>query len=698
VSALTTGSASHLTERRLATLAVLRAHWEDKQSYVDTFLPFVLECARLDGRAAIPLNELNQAVLNEFGISMPIAALEALLKRATDMKRGGRPYGTLRRRCFEPNRPELPEFDSRSSRVSALREQAALLDRLQKYASEDHQYELDRRAAEEALIGFIEQHASTILSAAHGSVLWRRSDGRELEYVLGSFIAAVLDHEPEMASYLERLVVGTMIASALYAQDITEIERSFEGVEVYLDTPTLIDALGHAGDPPKRAQMESLRLIAAVGGRLHCFEHTVAEMESVLFAAADAVRNGRRDRPAPAGSVEEYALQNEIPAADLEKAARQVRARLVRQGIKVNPAPPHVDSLTIDEVAAQEMMRESVKYPREQTLRYDLDSVTAVYRTRSGVHQYQLEKCIAIFATPNVPLVHTARRFLPSRRDAVPVAMSLADLVTLAWLKQPRVAPELPKLRIAADCFAAVRPSEALIARYSAEADALRKKGAITDEDVHELRYDVEARRILTRRVHGEAKNVTPEILRETLEERHQQIRVEARAGAEREAREARAELVGERERREAAESERDELQTRVGSLEATTTAAREAEDRGIVRRAARRARLLTLPLFVFVFFACVIVAVVTFPFVGDHLQTKIGLAWLNDHAGWLFWPSAAIAVGTALLVAILNIGWGISVRSLLAPVERRVASALERRYRRDRIFATPTADTEGGR
>lgn len=454
---MATGSSTQLTERRLATLAVLRAHWEDKQSYVDTFLPFVLECALLDGRAAIPLNELKQGVIDEFGISMPVAALEALLKRAIDTKRGGRPYGRLHQRSFEPSVAELPEFASRASRASAMREQAALLERLLKYAREEHQYEIDGAAAEDALIGFIEQHASTILSAAHGSTLWRRSDGQELEYLLGSFIGAVLDREPEMASYLERLVVGSMIASALYAQDITEIERSFEGVEVYLDTPTLIDALGHAGDPPKRAQQESLRLIGAVGGRLHCFEHTVAEIESVLFAAADAIRNSRRNRAAPAGSVEDYALQNKISAADLEKAARQIRARLERMGIKIKPAPPPVESLTIDEIAAEETMREAVRYPRVQTLRYDLDSVTAVYRLRSGVHQYQLEKCGAIFATPNVPLVHAARKFLPTRRDAVPVAMSLADLVTLAWLKQPRTAPGLPKLRIAADCFAAVR-------------------------------------------------------------------------------------------------------------------------------------------------------------------------------------------------------------------------------------------------
>jgi hypothetical protein len=666
-------------DRRLVSLAVLRAHWSDGQSYIDTFLPFVLECVRLDGRHAVPLPDIKARIKEVFGIAMPVAAVETVLHRA-----GARTYGVLKRGCFEPTIEKLGEFDSRPARASVSREQNALIEAFQEHCSSQHQQLLSREEAEEALIGFVEEHASGILATAHGQPLSRREGGQELEYIVADFIAAVLEREPGLAAYLERLVVGSMLAAALFTPDLTNVERSFEGVDVFFDTPTLIDALGQAGDVPQKAQLESLRLVGSVGGRLCCFEHTVAEIEAVINYAADALRGGVR-RATPAGSVEEYALREQLSADDLESAARQVRTRLARMGVSIIAEPAHEESLTINEAEAEELMKDAVKYPRTPSIRFDLDSLTATYRLRRGAFQYQLENCVAIFATPNLPLVPISRKVFPHRKNAIPVAISLADLVTLAWLKQPRVAPELPKLRIAADCFAAIRPSEALIARYSAEADKLQQRGEISEQDVHELRYDVESRAIMTRRTLGVVSNVTPETIHETLEERHEQIRREARAAAEQEARQARHDLKA---TQELTESETTKLQSQVEKLEAQTDRSRRREERQIHDRAMRGANWLTWPLFIFVFVVSWLVTIATVPVIDGIVPNSLQVSALIDSLPqWLFWPAAAIAVGVPAVVLTLNLGWGVSVKGMVAPVQSRVARHLEARYRRRSIF-----------
>ncbi len=591
---------------------------------------------------------------------MPNGAIQTLLNG-----KEGRKTGRVRQNCFEPDTTKLTSFDSRAARAASSREQLALVERLREYAKQEHNFELSRPEAESALVGYIEEHASMILASAHGSQLWNKENAQEFEYVLGSFVGCVLDREPEMANYLERLVVGTMIASALYAEDIAEIERSFEGVEVYLDTPTLIDALGHAGDPPKQAQLESLRLISSVGAKLCCFEHTVAEIGSVLSHAAENLRGGL-GKLGPVGSVEEHALQMGLAPADLEGSSRHVRERLARLGITVKTEPPHDPSLTIDEVAAEEVLRNAVKYPRPKAaLRYDLDSLTATYRLRRGVYSYRIESCGAIFATTNTPLVYAALKVLPTRRDAVPIAIPLCDLTTLAWLKQPRSAPDLPKLRIAADCFAAVRPSEALIARYTTEAEALRVAGTITEHDVHELRYDVQARQIMMRRTLGSANNVTPKTILDTLEERHQQIRTEARADAERENR---------------------TLRERLERLEKAHESARETEAGLLSRRAQRRAKWITRPVFGVVFVLCLLLTISTLPYAGDVVSDRVSLA--RSLPTWLAIPCGLVVIGIPAIVFVLNNVWGISAKTLVDPIDKRLTDWLERRYRRNAVFS----------
>jgi hypothetical protein len=92
----------------------------------------------------------------------------------------------------------------------------------------------------------------------------------------------------------------------------------------------------------------------------------------------------------------------------------------------------------------------------------------------------------------------------------------MADQVftTLIWLKAVKKAPDMPKDRLVATCYAAMMPSEQLWEKYVVEAERLKQKGTIREEDYAVLIHSLEARNRLMDLTFGEN-----EIVQGTLED-----------------------------------------------------------------------------------------------------------------------------------------------------------------------------------
>jgi hypothetical protein len=95
--------------------------------------------------------------------------------------------------------------------------------------------------------------------------------------------------------------------------------------------------------------------------------------------------------------------------------------------------------------------------------------------------------------------VRAARRFFAAGYDGFTWPLAVLDhhLATVAWLKRPLQAPDLPRKQIIADCYAALRPEGRLWARYLEEIEALRQRGELSNDHFVALRYSVDARRAL---------------------------------------------------------------------------------------------------------------------------------------------------------------------------------------------------------
>jgi hypothetical protein len=109
------------------------------------------------------------------------------------------------------------------------------------------------------------------------------------------------------------------------------------------------------------------------------------------------------------------------------------------------------------------------------------------------------------------------------------------------WLKRPTVAPDLPRKRIIADCYAATRPTERLWRLYLQEIDKLRQRDEVTSDEYYMLRNSMAAESALMEATIGQEEGFTQGTVPEILERVRSDIEAskQAEVDAERASREA---------------------------------------------------------------------------------------------------------------------------------------------------------------
>ena len=246
-----------------------------------------------------------------------------------------------------------------------------------------------------------------------------------------------------------------MLANALYYPDLGAVSQRMPGVEVFFDTRVVLEAL-LGNDYEKRARRELFELVFELGGQPKIFDDTAKEIRGVLEFAATRLRRGTiPDREF--GVLTQDLIDRGVEASDIELMIARLPRLLGGFHLSIRSRPHHDARITVDEVKLERMLRERIRYARDEPLRHDLDLITAIHRLRHGERRTKLESCKAVLVTTNYPMVLVDRDFFREEYDRGGVPRCYADntFETLVWLKKPLRAPDLPRRRILADCLAA---------------------------------------------------------------------------------------------------------------------------------------------------------------------------------------------------------------------------------------------------
>lgn len=488
----------------LSTLALIQVNWdENSRSYLDQFVPFVIDVMRLDSKAGWTESAVRDGLFDTFGLDLPIKVVGSLIRR-------GARTGSLKIENHEATLVSGERTDSRSIvalRADCLRRERTLVDALKTKAHADFGLDWTASSAENALAMYIEEHSVPLLSAhTRGTAIKLDSSVSGAEYVVSSFVYEIVEKQPQLFEYLDEMVKGSMLASALYAQ-VSVIDRKFYDTTLYIDAPLCLKALGYEGEEGQEAVCQVLDMARSQGARIACFEHTVSEIRGVLQAAQNAISSGFNKRTSFA--VAEYFSEERATRSDIEKQIVRVADDIRSLNMFIDSTPGYSSQLGIDELTLREKLDERIRYRNPIALDRDVSSVTAVDRLRRGRRLEDFEHCRAVLVTDNDSLASVARTFFSVRGRDWPLVMNDNDVAALLWVKAPQRFPNVPRVQLIADCVSSLSPSPELWESVLEEVDRLAASGVVSEDDVALMRWAPEAHRAVMRATLGEVRSVS---------------------------------------------------------------------------------------------------------------------------------------------------------------------------------------------
>jgi len=481
-------SNKNINSETLSSLAMLRVHAEHGLDYFDYLVPFITYVLQKERPDTVSDAETQTFLRNEFGLSIPQHACGFVLQRLAKRKVLERGHGVYR------IVGQFKDYKLDERRAKARREQQVVLNNLTQHANEKHGLTWTAQEADIAILQYLSRFSIECMEAfTQGTSLPEIEGQADVNtFIVSSFVKHAHDYQPDLFEGVVSLVKGHMLANALLCSDLQSLQKKFENVTFYLDTPFLMHLLRFWGVAALEAATELVELLRKLNAKLAVFEHTVEEVNHVLLNAEHVLSD-----PSKASHPMIASLRREMfTVADMAMARGTLDRFFEKHGIVRMLAPGYSAKYQIDEAMLKAAVeKERIHYP-ERALDNDVNSIRSIFELRRNKHPYRLEDAIAVLVTNNPVLAKAAYNYGRQYESGREVSTVITDfsLANVAWLKAPLASPDLPRLELIAECYATMEPSPKLWGMYIEEIDRLRAQGNITAEDHDLLKLSLLAR------------------------------------------------------------------------------------------------------------------------------------------------------------------------------------------------------------
>ena len=500
-----------MNEEYLSALALLKSFSDEHGAvFLNYITPFVGDAIRSTGMDQLNSIEIQDKLLDMYGIKIPEGVLNTITKRLA--KRG---FGTRAHSKFIPETNKLnASYNFDHQRQYFQNQIDTLSEHFRDFVKQKYDRNLSINEAAIALTSYADKHGLPLLRTVyqhHNLTTSMALD--ELEYVTSRFVINAYENDSSDMDILLSLAKGSKLASVLYLQDPNGVDQRVENMTAVIDTPILLSALGYQGERKKDIACDVLNLAYINGINLTAYDHTINETEAVLSAAMHSVSKSHNAGIAVWG-VREHFSNLDYTQSDIEMKIGRLERDLSSLRISVIDRPSPKIDWTVDESRLEAILSENIGYARREPMLHDLDALTATLRLRKGRRPLKFENCRAIFVTSNNALAQISKRFFENELGYHwPLAMSQDDFSTLLWLKQPLATPDLPKRQVLGDAYSALEPNFVKWDTFLNEIDKLRDDDTISNDDYLFFRHSSEVKDALMEETLGSKEPVTSEMV-----------------------------------------------------------------------------------------------------------------------------------------------------------------------------------------
>lgn len=267
----------------LTSIAMLKVNKDFRDAdYIDYLRPFVTEVLRKHRPNPIQDQVVALHLKNDFGIVIPHRGIQLVLSRLRKHRLLDKVDGVFRLLG------DIPDEGLSQRRADAQRRIDALLTYLQEFASKTFDITWSADEAAEVLKSYLGDFAIECLRTfIHNTALpdVPKKSPKDIR-IVHAFVRDAHKYSPDRFDNFILVVQGHMLANALLCPDLESLQKKFDSVTFYLDTPLVLRALGFNSKIATEAARELLTLIQNLKGRCAIFSHTRDEINRVLRSAA----------------------------------------------------------------------------------------------------------------------------------------------------------------------------------------------------------------------------------------------------------------------------------------------------------------------------------------------------------------------------------------------------------------------------
>ncbi|MFZ2753110.1 MAG: hypothetical protein WAZ48_06640 [Lysobacteraceae bacterium] len=494
----------------LTSLAMLKVDIDTQhRTYVDYLTPFLLDVLNLHKDDIISDTRIADRLLKKYGLQIPTKVVHQALRRLQKKN-----YLHINDGVFTVS-SSLPTSSLSTARAAATTHIDSVLNALVVEALA-HKLIWTKEDANKAAVSFLGKFTVDCLRTyVFNTALPDLPPSKSSEqYIVSKFIKNSKERsDPAFESFIV-LVKGLMYSNALLCPDLESLEKKFQDVTFYIDTPLVLNLLGLQDEGSKRSAEELIGLLIKLKGTVAVFVHTLQECQNIIGYAFNNIDNSR----ATSRVLEEIRRSN-AKLSDLILARENIDAAVRKHGVKVKNSPEYLHDFQIDEIQLEDSITDSKPNISEAAVLHDINSIRSIFVLRKGRQPVRLEDSGAVFVTLNASLARAAYRIGKdhnSSREVSP-AVTAYSLANIAWLKSPVAAPSLPLYETMALSYAALEPSTDLFKKYVLEMDRLLAAGQISTHDHEILRLSPSARNELMELTLGDEQALTASSIKSIL-------------------------------------------------------------------------------------------------------------------------------------------------------------------------------------
>jgi uncharacterized membrane protein (DUF485 family) len=427
---------------KLYTYSLIRAFYNTENDFIDSFWSLIVKEIPID-QTGISVPDIQNKTNENSGLFIPVHSLNTIFTRAARKgyveRRDKRIYLTSSGKEFYYSKIE-PSRDV-ERRVNEMLEDA------QKYIKTKHQTDVSSDDIKNTVQDFVLDNLEVFEPffskevQAQSPFQSKKQTKSDLHRWLLDYFKEAEKKKPNIFRTLQDIVLGSVMTAIVKSQQfLTESEKKFEAITVFLDSNFLFSLLDMRYPEENKPAQELFELMKSEGSfTFKVFDFTIHEMTTLLSNFEKEQKNLPKNlKLSGASSLFASLKAQNWDAAKIREFIIDVELNLAQRfGITIQPTNVSLKSYKIDN---PERIQKLTQYKTKQSSaaqNHDFAAIDQIRLFRRGQAR-RIENCQALFLTSDVRLaIYNYNEEEHRERGTISEVILDRLLTNILWLKNP---------------------------------------------------------------------------------------------------------------------------------------------------------------------------------------------------------------------------------------------------------------------